>query len=113
MRLFALLALAPGFQAVLGSPSPAVVERQENSACNPYTDWGHTQGTQSYHCYNFAGWFESPDYHCVSYKSADFCNGKAYCDASKPCTGNQICRYGICLTKVNAKQCQKTCSNVS
>ncbi|KAM7206117.1 hypothetical protein V8F20_002899 [Naviculisporaceae sp. PSN 640] len=111
-----LLAFLP---AVLATPAPgagagpeaaSLSQRAVDSTCNPYTDWGHTQGTHSYFCADLGVW-PSPDYNCVSYKTTDFCSGKIYCDSSNPssCGGNSICYYGICVQKVNAKQCQRTC----
>lgn len=99
--------------AVLATPTPegAITERQVDSKCDPYRDWGRTQGMRTTFCANLASWPES-DYQCISYKSADFCSGKIYCDTnnSNSCGGNEICYYGICVQKVNAKQCQRTCT---
>ncbi|EAQ86208.1 predicted protein [Chaetomium globosum CBS 148.51] len=113
MKAFTLLTLA--VPAVLGSPAPApladgiVAARGDNTSCNPYTDWGHTQGANGYYCHNFGDWPAPEDYHCVRYKSADYCSGKAYCSDANPCKGNGICRWGVCVEKVNGKQCQRTC----
>lgn len=110
-----LLAALP---AALGTPAPApepapVEPRYVNSTCNPYTDWGHTQGAVGYYCANMAtDWWATPDYHCVRYKSADYCAGKAYCSASNPCPGDGICRWGICMDLVNGKACGRTCTYV-
>ncbi|KAH7193923.1 uncharacterized protein B0J16DRAFT_412470 [Fusarium flagelliforme] len=100
------LALASGRTVI----SAAVDPRAEDTTCNPYTDWGHVKGSKSYYCYNLGDWQSAPDYQCVSYKTADFCSGKAYCDTSKDCPSSQICRYGICLQPVDGKQCQRTCT---
>ncbi|KAK4224084.1 hypothetical protein QBC38DRAFT_27007 [Podospora fimiseda] len=107
-RVTTLFTLLP---AILATPAPEgiIAERQVDSTCNPYTDWGHTQGTHSYFCANLADW-PSTNYQCVSYKTPDFCSGKIYCDSSKPCNGNEVCYYGICVQKVNTKQCQRTCT---
>ncbi|KAF4335189.1 hypothetical protein FBEOM_10933, partial [Fusarium beomiforme] len=94
--LSVFFALAPG----LAVSSPAVRPREEDTTCNPYTDWGHTQGTKSYFCVTLAQW-PQVDYHCASYKSADFCSGKIYCEPSNPCGGNQVYYYGICIQLVN------------
>ncbi|KAK3994456.1 hypothetical protein QBC44DRAFT_44373 [Cladorrhinum sp. PSN332] len=111
MKLLAtILMILP---AIMATPAPeghaAILESRADSTCNPYTDWGHTQGTHSYFCANLAEW-PSIDNHCISYKSGDYCSGKIFCDAAKPCNGNSICYYGICVEKANAKQCQRTCS---
>ncbi|RFN54479.1 hypothetical protein FIE12Z_1267 [Fusarium flagelliforme] len=100
------LALASGHTVI----SAAVDPRAEDTTCNPYTAWGHTQGSKNYFCANLADW-PSADYNCVAYKSADFCSGKVYCDNSKPCPSSQTCYYGICVQPVNGKQCQRTCSS--
>ena len=116
MKAFTLFALA--LPAVLGTPAPpsaadgTTVKRDDNSRCNPYTDWGHSQGAVGYYCHNFADW-PAEDYHCVRYKNADYCSGKAFCSDTDPCKGNGICRWGVCVEKVNGKQCQRTCDYVS
>jgi hypothetical protein len=118
MKVQALLALA--IPAVLGTPAPlaadadgsTVAARDEDTSCNPSTDWGHTQGAVSFYCHNFGEWWEN-NYHCVKYKSADYCSGKIYCNSNNDCKGNDICRWGVCLQKVNGKQCQRTCTYVS
>ncbi|KAK4119698.1 hypothetical protein N657DRAFT_247631 [Parathielavia appendiculata] len=108
MKVFALLAFA--LPAVLGSPAGAgtIVQRDPDTSCNPYTDWGHTQGAHSYYCGTF-GDYPNYEFHCVRYKSADYCNGKAYCSDKQPCGGNAICSYGVCVEKVNGKHCKRTC----
>ncbi|KAH6856384.1 hypothetical protein B0I37DRAFT_367234 [Chaetomium sp. MPI-CAGE-AT-0009] len=111
MKALTLFALA--LPAVLGTPAPApaddtVVQRDDNTRCNPWTDWGHSQGAVGYYCANLAD-YPYEDYHCVRYKNADYCNGKGFCSYTDPCKGNAICRYGFCYEKVNAKQCQRTC----
>jgi hypothetical protein len=106
--------------AVIGTPAPTpaaadtVVKRGNNdtTSCNPYTDWGHTQGALGFYCSNFADW-PAEDYHCVRYKNADYCSGKIWCSDSQPCKGNGICRWGVCVEKVNGKHCARTCTYVS
>lgn len=115
MKLLALLSLLPAL--IQASPAaapeaPELAVRQADSACNPYTDWGHTRGTKTYFCANLAGG-PNTDYHCISYKSADYRSGKIYCDYSgnKNCPGNNsFCHHGICVDKANVKQCQRTSS---
>lgn len=110
MRLLTttILALLP--TGILASA--VIAERDVPSACNPYTDWGHTQGTHSYFCANLDPNWPATDYHCVEYKSVDFCSNKIFCTypSGPGCSANEICYYGICVQKVNAKQCQRTCS---
>ncbi|KAK4163759.1 hypothetical protein QBC43DRAFT_289635 [Cladorrhinum sp. PSN259] len=114
MKLLAAI-LTTLLPVIMASPAPgpdgSVPERRADSTCNPYTDWGHTQGTHSYFCANLAPW-PSSDYNCVEYKSADYCSGKIYCDSANvnSCGGSAVCYYGICVQKVNAKQCQRTCT---
>jgi hypothetical protein len=115
MKPITLLTLT--LPAVLGTPAPAapgsVAERDnDNTACNPYTDWGHTQGALGFYCSNFADW-PGEDYHCVRYKNADYCSGKVFCSDSQPCKGNGICRWGVCVEKVNGNLCARTCTYVS
>jgi hypothetical protein len=119
MKAQALLALA--IPAVLGTPAPlaadadgsTVVARDEDTSCNPYTDWGYSQGAITFCCHNFGEWWEGNNCHCVKYKSADYCSGKNNCDSNNQCTGNGICRWGVCLEKVNRKHCKRTCTFVS
>ncbi|KAK0736728.1 hypothetical protein B0T21DRAFT_451406 [Apiosordaria backusii] len=115
MKAQALLALA--IPAVLGTPAPLpavtgsiIAEHaSDDTSCDPNTEFGRTQGSQFYFCHNIAVWSE--DYHCVSYKTADFCSGKVYCSDIEKCPGDDICLNGLCLTKVNRKQCQRNCAS--
>jgi hypothetical protein len=89
-----------------------IAERDfDDTSCNPDTAFGHFQGTHSYFCANIAEGSETPDYHCVSYKTTDYC-GKT-CSDTQDCSGIAICRFGICVLKVNSKQCERICTVVS
>lgn len=121
--LATLIALAAsGFDLALGAPEPATLRsardannnNNNHSACDPYTDWGHTQGAKTFYCHNFAPtWYDPPDFRCVSFKSADYCSGKNHCSDDPDCPGGQVCRWGMCLEIVNGKHCQRTCTWVS
>ncbi|KAK4209660.1 hypothetical protein QBC37DRAFT_351482 [Rhypophila decipiens] len=111
MKLTTILTVLPAMALASPADIGTIENRQANSACNPYTDWGHTQGTHSYFCANL-GAYPSEDYKCVEYKTTDYCSGNVYCDSSNlaSCGGNSICYYGLCVKPVNAKQCQRTCT---
>ncbi|KAK4163758.1 hypothetical protein QBC43DRAFT_354219 [Cladorrhinum sp. PSN259] len=107
MKLLTILAtLLPVIMASPAAGSSAIVRRAD-STCDPSTDFGHAQGTHNYICAQT----DVGEFNCIEFKQADFCSGTIFCDGvNLTCNGNDTCYFGICATKVNAKQCQRTCS---